>query len=1011
MRKLAQALRQPTISLGIVALVILWGGIYLLSTTEHERAYEDAVRQGSNLTRVLEEYIRRVVQGSDNALLTLRRAYQKDPQHFNIASWAARTQAHNDLAVDYGIIGPDGFMRQSSHGPLTAPLYLGDRAQFQFQVGQRKDQLYISPPVIGHLSGKLVIEFSRRLTKPDGSFDGTAGVSLDIRQLEQFFSSLDIGHGGVVSLLGLDGVVRARGGPDPQLSKKTGTLIIEPAIFAALHDSPMGHYWNTPASREKFDGIRRLISYRVVSGLPLVAIVGLSKAHIFKEADATLRKYAIAGTILSAIALIVMFLGAAHEAQIRIGKQSLEHSNLLLHAVLANMAHGVCMFDRNQRLVVCNSRYSEMYGLTPEQTKPGTTLKSILEARIAAGVSPPDSGQYVQTRLLEVTEGNPYYAENELSDGRFYAVTHRPTPGGGWVAIHQDITENKKIERALRDSTEAQNNSNARFAAALQNMSQGLCMVDSAQRIVVANERYRRIYNLPEELIKPGTALREIIEFRCVNGNYIGPAPAEYLAAQLNSSSDIEKLGNGRVVLVSRQPMADGCWVITHEDITERWRNETRISFMAHHDALTGLANRAALVEKIEDACARYRRWGQVFAVLMMDLDRFKQVNDTYGHPAGDELLKQVADRIKGTLQETDVLARLGGDEFAIVQLNGGDQSDAAASLATAIIRAIGEPFSVDGNVVSVGTSIGITLAPEHGVHADDLLKMADLALYHAKSLGRNRYATFEPALGQAALEKHVLENELRQALIQNEFEVHFQPIVDSKTLKVSGAEALIRWRHPQRGLVPPERFIPLAEETGRILQIGDWVLHTACEEASKWPPHVKLAVNISPVQLRGASLLDYLMCVLVESGLPPERLELEITETALIEYGSECLSMLKKLKNLGITVALDDFGIGYSSLNHLTVFPFDKIKIDKSFTKNMTNRADCAAIISAVLALAHSLDIQTTAEGVETVEQLRILRLAGVTDVQGFLIQRPCPAAELCFDAPLNPGAIDNAA
>jgi diguanylate cyclase (GGDEF)-like protein len=722
------------------------------------------------------------------------------------------------------------------------------------------------------------------------------------------------------------------------------------------------------------------------------------------------RNYIWPTLALSVIAFIVVALAAARE-KIRSSQKSLEHSNMLLHSALANMAHGVCMFDGEQRLVICNARYGEMYRLTPEQTRPGATLSAILEARIAAGVAPRDGGNYALTRLTEVGEGTPYYTEDELSDGRVYAVTHRPMEGGGWVAIHQDITENKNVERALRDSTEALKNSNARFAAALQNMSQGLCMLDSAQRIVVANDRYRQIYGLTEELVKPGTALSAIIDARCSSGNYIGPAPAEYLAAQFNSTSDIEKLGNGRVVLVLRHRMDDGCWVTTHEDITERWRNEARVSFMAHHDALTGLANRAALIEKIEDACARYRRWGQVFAVLMLDLDRFKQVNDTFGHPAGDELLKQVAERIKGALQETDILARLGGDEFAIVQLNDGDQADAAGCLATEIIRLVNEPFTVEGNVVSVGTSIGVTLAPEHGVHADELLKMADLALYHAKSLGRNRYAIFEPVLGQAALQKHVLESELRHALLHNEFEVHFQPIVDSKTLKMSSAEALIRWRHPKRGLVPPAEFIPLAEETGTILQIGDWVLTAACKAAAMWPPEVKLAVNISPVQLRGDSLLDYLMCVLVDSGLPPDRLEIEITETALIEYGTECLSVLKKLKNLGITVALDDFGTGYSSLNQLTLFPFDKIKIDRSFIKSMTSRADCAAIISAVLALAHGLDIQTTAEGVETIEQLRILRLAGVSNVQGFLIQAPCVASELRFDAQLGPGVIHNAA
>jgi diguanylate cyclase (GGDEF)-like protein len=1018
MSKWVHAFRQPTTYLGVAVIAIIWGGIYLLASQEHELAYQDAVRQGANLTRVLEEYISRVVQESDDALLALRRRYQKDSQNFDMASWVARTQSQKSLTVQFGIAGSDGFIKQSSHGPLATPIYVGDRAHFKFQVEDTADQLYISAPVLGNITGKLAIEFTRRLSEPDGSFDGVVASSLDVQQLEKFFSSLDIGHDGVVSLVGLDGVLRARGGANPEIHSFAGVEVVNSPMFRAPRQRSDGSYWNSAATSAKFDGVSRLISYRVVSGLPLIAVVGLAESGIFQQANATLKNYALAGTVLTAIVLIVMALGAAREAHIfsatgelQRSKRTLEQTNLLLHAALKNMAHGLCMFDRDQRLVVCNERYGEMYDLTPEQTKPGATLRSVLEARVSAGMSPEDTEQYIRNRLNEVAEGNAYYAENALSGGRVYAVSHQPMLDGGWVAIHQDITASKKIERALVESTAALKNSNARFAAALQNMSQGLCMFDSSQRILVANERYRQIYNLSEELVKPGTMLREVLAFRSTSGNYIGPAPAEYIAAQMNSSTDIEKLGNGRVILILSHPMADGCWLTTHEDITERWRNETRVAFLAHHDALTGLSNRPALVEKTEDACARYRRWNEEFNVLMLDLDRFKQVNDTFGHPAGDDLLKQVAERLKGTLRETDVLARLGGDEFAIVQVNDANQSDAAETLAARIIDLIAEPFSVDGNVVNIGASIGIALAPEHGIHADDLLKRADLALYHAKALGRNRYAIFESALGQAAVEKHTLENELRRALVLNEFEVHFQPIVDTKTLRMCSAEALIRWRHPEKGLISPDQFIPLAEESGTIIQIGEWVLQAACKEAAKWPSFVKVAVNLSAVQLRSSNLLDYVMCVLVESGLPPERLELEVTETALLEHGAECLALLRKFKNLGITVALDDFGTGYSSLNHLTMFPFDKIKIDQSFIKYMTKRADCAAIISAVLALAHSLDIQTTAEGVETVEQLRILRLAGVSTVQGFLIQRPCLSSELNFEESFAPGELENVA
>ena len=1013
-----RAFRQTTTYLGVAVIAIVWGGIYLLASQERERAYQDAVRQGGNLTQVLEEYFRRVMRESDGALLALRRAYQSDPDNFNIAAWAKTAQPHGDMIVQFGISGANGLIRQTTQGPVTTPIYVGDRPHFQFQVEHPEDTLYVSAPIIGRISQKETIQFSRRLSKPDGSFDGVAVTSVDVRQLEIFFSSLDIGQDGVVTLVGLDGILRARSGKDLTAQRFAGASIGKSPMFDALRNAPNGHFWSTAQSSAKFDSIIRLWSYRTIAGFPLLATVGIPRDEIFREADATLRHYILIGAAVTLIVLVVMALGAAGRARVQSinaeierSKQSLEQSNLLLNAALDNMTQGLSMYDGNKRLIMCNRRYGEMYKLTPEQTKPGVTLQSILEARIASGVSPKDTVDYVQTRLRQVEGGNAFSLEIELTNDRVVAVNHQPMPNGGWVTIHNDISRYKDIERALVESTETANKSNARFAAALQNMSQGLCMFDAQHRILVANERYRQIYNLPEDLVKPGTALHEIVAYRTTSGNYCGPDPAEYVSAQFRTSTDIEKLGTGRVVMVLRHAMADGCWLTTHEDITERWRTETRVAYLAHHDALTGLANRPALVDKIEDACSRYRRRGEEFNVLLMDLDRFKQVNDTFGHPSGDELLRQVAERLKGAMREADVLARLGGDEFAIIQADDGQQTDAAEALAAKIIALIADPFSIEDIEVGIGASIGIALAPEHGTNADDLLKKADLALYHAKSSGRNRYAIFEPALGQAAVEKHTLENEIRRALARKEFEIHFQPIVDTKTLQMRSAEALIRWRHPERGLIPPDQFIPLAEESGTILQIGEWVLEAACKEAVKWPSAVKVAVNLSAVQLRSASLLDYIMCVLVETGLPAERLELEVTETALLEQGAECAGVLRKLKNLGITVALDDFGTGYSSLNQLTMFPFDKIKIDKSFTRNMTNRADCAAIISAVLALAHGLDIETTAEGVEKEDQLRILRMAGVTTVQGYLIQRPAPAAALKFDGYQIAGAIDDAA
>jgi diguanylate cyclase (GGDEF)-like protein/PAS domain S-box-containing protein len=494
-------------------------------------------------------------------------------------------------------------------------------------------------------------------------------------------------------------------------------------------------------------------------------------------------------------------------------------------------------------------------------------------------------------------------------------------------------------------------------------------------------------------------------------------AIAESSGASRSNDYEIEMPGgDSRVLATNRIVVRDAqgkakYLVVVIDDITERKKSEQRIAFMAHHDVLTGLPNRLAIMEKIEEAVARHRRRGDSFAVLLLDLDRFKHVNDTLGHAVGDALLRETAERLKASLRDTDVLARLGGDEFAIVQDRENDERGDACALADRIIEVISKPFYVDGNEVNIATSIGVALAPEHATSSESLMKMADLALYRAKAAGRNGYRLFDPEMSMAASARHELENELRRAIQLDELELHYQPIVDTKTLSICGAEALLRWRHPIKGMILPDQFIPLAEETGMITQIGEWLLQTACVEAATWPKEVKVSINLSAIQFRKNNLIDVVICALAQSGLPPERLELEITETALIESATECLPVLRQFKNLGISIALDDFGTGYSSLSQLMMFPFDKIKVDKSFTQNLTKRTECAAIIAATLTLARSLDIATTAEGVETVDQYRLLRLAGVTSLQGFLFQRPCQAAQLDFGRAYEFPEIEDAA
>ncbi len=1018
MMKWLQAIRQSTTYLGVAVLIIIWGGIYLLASQERENAYRDALRQGGNLALVLEQYFTRVVQQSDSSLLELRRAYQRHPQNFDIADWVARSQSHDNLTAQFGIAGADGFVKLSSLGPVPSSVYVGNGVPFTVQRDSTSDELYISDPVIGRVTKKITIEFTRRLSNPDGSFAGTVVCSLDIAELERFFSSLDIGKSGVVSLASTDGVLLARGGPNSATQGFAGMRVTRTPLYRFAEKNPAGHYWNSPASSMHFDGVSRLISYRTVSGIPAIAVVGLAEHDIFRQANATLQKYILAGSILTLIVLIVVIFGATQQTQIlataaelRRSKRSLEQSNLLLHTALKNMAHGLGMFDSEQRLVVCNARYGEMYGLSPEQTKPGTTLRAILEARVRAGKSPQDTEQYINARLEEVAKSEPYYVENLLRDGHIYAVSHRPMPDGGWVATHIDITEQRRAEQELDETRKF-------LDSIIENIPVSVVVKDAKTRkYLLVNRAFETMLGISRNEMLDRTAF-DI--HRPEDAKNIDDADTESLQdsdhvnhkeIEVNTPMRGLRMQSTRRIVIKNSQGEAKCIIAVIEDITERKKTEQRIAFLAHHDALTGLANRAALTQKIEEAAARQRRLQEPFTVLLLDLDRFKQVNDTLGHPAGDALLIEVATRLKSLLRETDVLARIGGDEFAVIQAGETNQCEAAKLLAERIIEMLRQPFDLDGGNISIGTSIGIALASEGAAGSDDLLKMADLALYRAKSAGRNGYCFFDPQMSEIASARQEIESDLRRAIQQNEFELHYQPIIDSKTRKIRSAEALVRWRHPTKGLIYPDLFIPLAEETGLITQIGDWVLRAACTEAATWPAEIKVAVNLSLVQFHKTNLPDAVMRVLAETGLRPERLELEITETALIESAAECLPALRQFKSMGITIVLDDFGTGYSSLSQLAMFPFDKIKIDKSFTQNLTKRSECAAIVSATLTLAQSLDIATTAEGVETVDQYRLLRLAGVTFLQGYLFKRPGPASEIDFNSVYGGVALDNAA
>lgn len=547
---------------------------------------------------------------------------------------------------------------------------------------------------------------------------------------------------------------------------------------------------------------------------------------------------------------------------------------------------------------------------------------------------------------------------------------------------------------AARDAVlERLSQEHRKLDAALENMAHGLGMYDADERLIVANRRFGgRVSRARDLRARTYTENLQAVRHKILSFDQ----PLEDIPYLMASGMPAERtvdLVDGRTVSISFQPLIGGGWVQVERDISEQRRADEKIRYLARHDSLTGLANRAVFNEVISEELER--RPHESIGLLCLDLDHFKSVNDTLGHPIGDALLKIVSQRLQRQVRDGDVVARLGGDEFAVLQL-GGEQPAAAERLSKAIVESLIGAYEIDGHSVQVGVSIGIAVAPVDGREAETLMRNADIALYRAKSDGRGVFRFFEAGMDEKMQARRQLEMDLRQALLQRQFEVFYQPLVDIPTQKINACEALLRWRHPTRGLVPPDSFIPLAEEIGLIVDIGEWVLEQACHEACGWSPDISVAVNVSPAQFGSMRLVKAVERALKKSGLSPDRLELEITESVLINDTSHTLELLHRLKSLGVRISMDDFGTGYSSLSYLRRFPFDKLKIDRSFIGDLTRDPEASAIVRAVIQLANTLGMSTTAEGVEDSDQRDLLQALNCRQFQGYLVSKPIDAAAL---------------
>ena len=727
--------------------------------------------------------------------------------------------------------------------------------------------------------------------------------------------------------------------------------------------------------------------------IALAGMIGFAVALAVTEAVVAYSLSQISLSVISALfAGALVSLSAAGSVSAWYAQHGVSEQNARLDAALNNMIQGLCMFDAQNRLLVWNERYRAMYNIDPLRIWRGCTISDLLKARMAAGMFPLDPEKYDRELRAALKQGKCFTLNIDLADGRTISVVNQPIESGGWVATHEDVSERKRAERELEDTRSFLN-------TIIENVPSPIIVKDiPGLKYLLINRAAEKYLGVSRVGLLGKTATEVMPE---TSAEIIDAEDRKLVESGKSMFLDEHAVmtpGNGTRIVTATRLAVMGAenkpqyLISVIRDLTEHKRSEQRIAHMAHHDSLTELPNRTAFNECIAATLDLAGISGESFAVLSSDLDRFKAVNDVFGHVMGDALLREVAGRLQ-TVCRGAFVARLGGDEFAVITPTG-PQPATAEALADRLTAALAADINIDGHALRVGLTVGVSIFPQDGGDATALVANADAALFRAKSEARGSIRFFDVSMDKTLREKRALQQDLRTAIAREEIELHYQPQahIDGE---ITGFEALVRWHHPRLGLISPGTFIPLAEESGVIMALGEWILRTACREAASWPRPLDISVNLSPVQFQHGDLPALVHQVLLETGLAPKRIELEITEGVLIGDFGRAVSILRRLKNLGVRIAMDDFGTGYSSLSYLQAFPFDKIKIDRSFIANLGHSQQAATIIRAVIALGRGLDMPVVAEGVETEEQLKFLADEQCNEIQGYLVGRPKPIVE----------------